>query len=724
MRWTPSLWLNRTLQTWETKPGRGWLWSSLWLALVTGIAFVWHLGSFSLVDETEPLFAEAARQMLVRQDWVTPYFNDATRFDKPPLIYWCMAIAYKLIGVNEWAVRLPSALAGIGLVTFTFYVVRQYGSPNGGFFDRRFFDQEFFDREFSNGRRFPDRHLGANRWLTAWFAAGFLALSGEMIAWGRIGVSDMLLNGCIGAALLCFFMGYARDDTANSNPNSSPNSNPNLSTHLSTNLTGDSRSSPAPATSSSTPNLDPRSSNPLPPKLSLTQLSLTQQAAWYWAFYGWISLGILTKGPVAIVLPGFIIGAFLLYVERFWTVVREMRPVRGMGLILLITLPWHGLVIQANGQAFIRSFFGYHNVERFTQVVNNHSAPWYFYIVVVLLGFAPWSIYLPLALGRTQFWQVRRWRKAPRSQHLGLFALWWFVGIFGFFTIAVTKLPSYVLPLMPAAAILVALLWSSIWTEASPLLGLETNLAPETTPLPAPDTRPGTEPTTATTVWAPPPLPGVGICGWLNGLFLLILAVGFFTGPIWTRQIRDPAMPNLPQALAHSGLLNGGGLILLTMALGVAGLTWRRQLKWLWLVNLLGFAALMLFTLLPTLFLLDYHRQLPLRQIGETLQEQRLPGEELIMMGFEKPSIVFYSEQSALFFRRYHSSFRHIYSHSLAEPEPDTLLLLTYPRRLPAFGLEPGEYESLRQAGAYELVRINKQVFVTKPSTFPPLTDD
>ncbi|HAO11731.1 MAG TPA: glycosyltransferase, partial [Planktothrix sp. UBA8407] len=83
--------------------------SLLWLCAIASLAFLWNLGNIGLVDETEPLFAEAARQMTVTGDFITPYFNGATRFDKPPLVYWLMAVAYRAIGVNEWAVRLPSA---------------------------------------------------------------------------------------------------------------------------------------------------------------------------------------------------------------------------------------------------------------------------------------------------------------------------------------------------------------------------------------------------------------------------------------------------------------------------------------------------------------------------------------------------------------------------------------------------------------------------------------
>ena len=97
--------------------------SILWLFAIAWVGFLWNLGNIGLVDETEPLFAEAARQMTVTGDWITPYFNGETRFDKPPLIYWLMAVAYRTLGVNEWAVRLPSALCAIGLTCLGFYTL-------------------------------------------------------------------------------------------------------------------------------------------------------------------------------------------------------------------------------------------------------------------------------------------------------------------------------------------------------------------------------------------------------------------------------------------------------------------------------------------------------------------------------------------------------------------------------------------------------------------------
>ena len=96
--------IQNSWKSFEQHPKISWLFSFFWLSLIGFFAFIFNLGATGLVDETEPLFAEAARQMAETGDWITPYFNGETRFDKPPLVYWLMAIGYKVIGVNEWAV--------------------------------------------------------------------------------------------------------------------------------------------------------------------------------------------------------------------------------------------------------------------------------------------------------------------------------------------------------------------------------------------------------------------------------------------------------------------------------------------------------------------------------------------------------------------------------------------------------------------------------------------
>lgn len=191
-----TIWSDHSWQTgwksFEQYPQRCWWFSALWLAVICGVSFFWLLGSTGLVDETEPLFAEAARQMVETGDWITPYFNGETRFDKPPLIYWLMAIAYQTVGFNEWAVRLPSAIAATALTIGSFFALRAYGFP-------------------TSAAATTARSSRSQRqcWLTAWSGSACVALNVQTIVWARTGVSDMLLSAGIGLALLSFFWGYA-----------------------------------------------------------------------------------------------------------------------------------------------------------------------------------------------------------------------------------------------------------------------------------------------------------------------------------------------------------------------------------------------------------------------------------------------------------------------------------------------------------------------------------
>lgn len=568
-----------------------------WVLVIGGIAFVWHLGSIGLVDETEPLFAEAARQMQVTGDWITPYFNGETRFDKPPLIYWLMALSYQVIGVNEWAVRLPSALSALSLMGITFYGLYRFGIPI----------QQVMISPMVRG-------------LAAAIGAAVLATNLLVVVWARTGVSDMLLTACIGWALWCFFLGYAAGE-AQDTP---------------------ARSLEVPANARSHPGLP-----------------------WYLASYIWIGLGILTKGPIALVLPGLIIGTFLLYVGRCWRVLREMRPLWGLGLVLLISVPWHVLVFQANGWAFVESFFGYHNVERFTQVVNRHSAPWYFYFIVVAVGTVPWSVFLPRTIAHLQFWKRSLWRHQPRSQQLGLFALFWFVNVFGFFTIAVTKLPSYVLPLVPAIAILTGLWWAEQMTQPS-------------------DRHWFTK------------LSAVG-----NGLVFLALVWAISQTPTWLAGDRN--MPLLPQMLEQSGALLIGEAIALTAAMVGLALVAVRQIRWLWLVNMLAFLLLLMLAVTPAMFILDAQRQLPLRNLSEVIVATRRPGEEVIMVGFKMPSVVFYTQQPVTFDRNFNNLFKHL---PTAFANGSTVLVLGDQSEMREKLLPQLTHEYLGQAGPYELVRL------------------
>jgi 4-amino-4-deoxy-L-arabinose transferase-like glycosyltransferase len=565
----------------------------LWLLLINFIAFGWNLGNVGLVDETEPLFAEASRQMLVTGDWITPFFNGETRFDKPALIYWCQAIAYSMMGVNEWAARIPSALAATGVTALSFYIVQWH---------------------FAKKDQLEQTANPSRRYLTAALASAIMALNPEMIVWGRIGVSDMLLTGCIASALLCFFLGYAQNSTPSRFPNK-----------------------------------------------------------WYLASYVLMGGAILTKGPVGIVLPGFIMIAFALYLGKFWQLWREMRPIFGLFLVFLVSAPWYILVTWRNGWNFINAFFGYHNIERFTEVVNGHSAPWYFYFLVVLLGFAPYSVFIPAAIAKFKFWEKKQrshFLNQERSQHLGLFACFWFLGVFGFFTIAVTKLPSYVLPLMPAAAILVALFWSDLFSHTQTDKSFKS----------------------------------FRISSWVNVAFLSTIAVALFN--LFKLVGTDPAAPELYQQIQNSGLTNWGGIIWLVTAIIIAALILIRSFRPIIAINIVGFVAFLAIVLMPALFMMDAQRQAPLRQLSVLAVEEKQPNEELVMVGFKKPTVTFYSQKKVTYLSAPQEALDYIHTQAAKKTNPPSLLLLAEHKKLIEMELPPDKYKDIATKGAYNLIRI------------------
>jgi 4-amino-4-deoxy-L-arabinose transferase-like glycosyltransferase len=94
--------------------------------------FLLGLGSPALYDPHESLYAEIAREMVVRGDWLTPHLNGTRYLDKPPLFYWLIAVSYTVFGVSEFSARLPIALAGLGGVLVTWGIGRHLFDGRSG----------------------------------------------------------------------------------------------------------------------------------------------------------------------------------------------------------------------------------------------------------------------------------------------------------------------------------------------------------------------------------------------------------------------------------------------------------------------------------------------------------------------------------------------------------------------------------------------------------------
>jgi 4-amino-4-deoxy-L-arabinose transferase-like glycosyltransferase len=253
----------------------------------------------------------------------------------------------------------------------------------------------------------------------------------------------------------------------------------------------------------------------------------------FWEYYtrrGWwllgagaaCGLGMLAKGPVALVLPIATTMLFLL-LRRELRRCLDSRLLGAALVFVLIAAPWYVWVgLETKGE-WLAGFFWKHNIERAVGVMENHSGPFFYYGLVLLAGLAPWSIFL----GPT-IWHAFA---SPQRSHGTRFLLCWLVVWLLFFTGARTKLPNYILPAYPAMALLTASFlddWRRgritlpSWVMPTSLaclalagigVGVGLLLAGDALPLALPGRR----------------LPGLERGAWLGGVFLLgAVTAGWF----------------------------------------------------------------------------------------------------------------------------------------------------------------------------------------------------
>jgi 4-amino-4-deoxy-L-arabinose transferase-like glycosyltransferase len=177
-------------------------------------------------------------------------------------------------------------------------------------------------------------------------------------------------------------------------------------------------------------------------------------------FYVFIGLSLLAKGLVGIVMPVGIIGLYhifqrelprrRIFISLFW----------GLPLALTVAAIWYAPVIWRHGWLFIDQFFIQHHFARYISNKYHHSQPVYFYVLIVPLLALPWTAFLVNGLFQFRSWHWRADaevddRTSQSSNQLMTFALAWFVFPLVFFSFSGSKLPGYILPILPAAALIV-----------------------------------------------------------------------------------------------------------------------------------------------------------------------------------------------------------------------------------------------------------------------------
>ncbi len=343
---------------------------ALLLAAGSGL-FLVNLGGASLWDADEGLNATAAYEMRESGNWIIPTFNAELRSHKPALLYWLQMAAYAVFGVNEFAARLPSALAALVSLLLAYELGRSM--------------------------------FGATVGLLSGLILGSTAM---FCASAHFANPDALLNVSVLLTLFIFWQGFVRAGRG-----------------------------------------------------------------WFVPAGTAAGLAMLAKGPSGLVLPFGVAVVFLVWSRRL-SLLLDRRLLLGVLAFVLVGLPWYVWVgVDTKGQ-FLREFLLTHHLERALQPMENHRGPVYYYLAVLLVGFAPWSIFLGLAAWYGGWSAVARpwapvrgaWERAVDAGAEGDVPsvaayrfLWCWVGVYLLtFTLANTKLPNYILPVSAPTAVLAA----------------------------------------------------------------------------------------------------------------------------------------------------------------------------------------------------------------------------------------------------------------------------
>lgn len=359
-----------------------------WLLLFLGIVafYLWGLGLLPLVGPDEPRYAEVAREMLARQDLITPTLGGIPWFEKPPLLYWFMITGYRVLGVTEYAARLGPAGCGLLTAVFIYWIGKSI---------------EVSEVSGSATGEGADQRCGGLGCLSALV---WLSSLGALV-FSRGASFDIIVTMTVTGALACFFVWDVRYGARSRSEGLIESTGGGASQH------------------------------------------------WLLiAFYLFISLSLLAKGLIGIVISFGVIAIYFL-VRREWPHKRFMNSLLwGIPLAFAVAAVWFGPMISRHGWQFIDQFIVQHHFARFVTNKYHHPAPIYFYIMVLVALSLPWTIFLGAAFLSLRRW---RWRGGSPVDRFRVFALCWILVPVVFFSFSESKLTAYILPVLPAVALLV-----------------------------------------------------------------------------------------------------------------------------------------------------------------------------------------------------------------------------------------------------------------------------
>lgn len=337
------------------------------LALVFISAFLIfiNLGANHLLPWDEAIYAKIAKNMVESGNHISQTWKFSIPwFEKPPLYMWFVAGCMRLFGMHEWAIRIPTALFGLGTILLVYFA----------------------------GKRFFSKLVG-------FFSAFVLLTTTHFLYYSRISMLDVATTFFISAALFCYLI--ARE----------------------------------------------------------------KMQGRYWIVSGvLIGLAIMTKGVVgALAIPIIALYEGYLFVIGDQKFSRTLPKYYGafFGASLIVLLPWHIEMYRQFGKEFLANYIGYHVWQRATVAIEDKGNPFWWYLEVLKVSMRIWFIAL---LGAFPFTVIRAIKEKSKKH---IFLTLWSVFVLVFFSLAKSKLVWYIMPIYPAAALMVGIFIDYLSTAAA-----------------------------------------------------------------------------------------------------------------------------------------------------------------------------------------------------------------------------------------------------------------
>ncbi len=467
-----------------------------WLLGFHALVYLPMLGSFSLIDPWETHYGEVAREMLVRDDWVSLWWaQDGWFWSKPILDFWLQGLCFSLLGVRvlpdtmlagiaqgytpypEWAARLPVFVMTL-LACYLFYkAIARVIHPRAGFLSALVLSTTPYWFLLSHQSMTDMPYVAP---MVACLAFALLAASTDADATvdaKRIRLFGRELHFDASHALLLVVLLVALPQISYlASLNLSVNLDSGaLELHLDSFLAGSGGGNCGLPGNAACTNGTPRMPVAQPALTACLWLFLLllfiksvrgearARQLYYLAAWYCLALAVMAKGAPGLVLPLFVIGAFIAATGR-WRHLLDMQPL-GLGLLFVVlVLPWYVQMVARHGPPFLERLLLHDMYKRAFDHVHDTNegidVSFRYYLWQLGYGLFPWS---GLAAGGLIRWVAREADSAPNGDKLtaaqvSAFFAFWFIAAFAMFTIAGTKFHHYILPAVPPLAALSGLL--------------------------------------------------------------------------------------------------------------------------------------------------------------------------------------------------------------------------------------------------------------------------